>query len=87
MARYAIKHPAYVEDRYFEGPAEITLRDDTVPSRTWTPLDDGAKAALEKLLGKAVEIKPSVVPVVTREPSTMAEMQRPRRAADRNPLG
>ena len=63
MARYLIKAPALVGNQFFPAdttnPQEITLDDSVDPSRTWTPLDKGAKAALARLgVKKAVVAAP-----------------------------
>lgn len=53
MARYMIFENAFLGDGNFyeaslEKPLIINLPDDYVPSIKWKPLDQGAKAALEK---------------------------------------
>lgn len=88
MARYRLISPAFVEGLYHFAaptfPTEVTLSDDTAPSRHWEPLDEGAVKALEKLgVKKHASHKPT--PEINPAFSTPAPA-RPLRASDKEKL-
>ena len=53
MAKYQISAPAFVGGKHYQAdvrnPQTIELPDDEQPSRDWTPLDEAAISAQEKL--------------------------------------
>ena len=68
MARYLITAAAFIAGVYYPAdvtsPQEITISDTEEPSRKWTPLDDGAKAAQAALFAKDAANLNSVVTAI-----------------------
>ena len=73
MAHYLITEPCYVEGVYRFAdprfPLELTVADDTPPSRRWKPLDAAATKALETLTGKKAHAVPTPKPLETVAPT------------------